>query len=126
MFFRTEQFAGIELDRKSSCNSDDACWAFEACDADITEAWGRISFARRLILNTELTIKQLVQEDPDYVVDDFKNEVADAYETQKTKVKAQINKRKYITPEKPREQWTPVKNPSPLSDEPWFTGSTNS
>ena len=109
---------------KTSCNPDDACWALEACNGDITEAWTRISFAQTMILN-ELRDKQLLQEDPDYKADDYAKQVLDTYEMQKSKVKDQINRRKsgdYIASVKQGVQWTPIKNPNPVADEPWFTG----
>jgi hypothetical protein len=123
-YFEPNDKQVLNLIDKTSCNPYDACWALEACNGDITEAWTRISFARRMMLN-KLRNTQLVAEDPDYDVDDYNSEVAEAYEKQKNEVKAQINQRnsdEYFDPVKPGVHWTPIKNPNPIENEPWFTG----
>lgn len=109
---------------KTSCRPEDACWALEACEGDITEAWMRISTARRMMLNKSRN-SLLLEEDDDYDQDDYDMEVLDEYQQRKKDLQAESKKRnrdEYFTPSKPDAQWLPIKNPNPVDDEPWFTG----
>lgn len=112
------------LVEKTSVFPVDACWALEACEGDIAEAWTRISVARRLLLD-EARAKMLVEEDNDYDEDDYKMEVLDDFVQNKRKEEAGILRRsrdEYWKPSEPDTQWLPTKNPNPVNDEPWFTG----
>jgi hypothetical protein len=114
----------LSLVDKTSCHPDDACWALEACEGDIIEAWTRISTARRMILNQSHN-GQLLQEDADYDEEDYKVELIDEFQRRKKNVAMETKKRQtadYFTPSAPDAQWLPTKNPKPVNDEPWFTG----
>jgi hypothetical protein len=114
----------LNLIEKTSCHPDDACWALEACEGDITEAWTRISTARRMILNRSRN-DQLLQEDEDYDDEDYEVELIDEFQRRKKRVATETKKRQtadYFTPSAPDAQWLPTKNPKPVNDEPWFTG----
>jgi hypothetical protein len=109
---------------KTSVCPEDACWALEACEGDITEAWTRISMARRLLLNKSRQ-SLLLEEDEDYDENDYDMEVQDEYERRKEDKNAETQKRnrdEYFKLSKPDAQWLPTKNPNPVDDEPWFTG----
>jgi hypothetical protein len=109
---------------KTSVNYIDACWALEACQGDITEAWTRISVARRLQLNQSRQ-KQIIDDDSEFDEDDYEIELEDEYTSRKNNIEAQERKRKldlYNQPSKPDDRWLPKENPRPIDDEPWFTG----
>lgn len=103
---------------KTECHPDDAAWALEACRGDITEAWTRISTARRMMLNRKDV--RSVEEKADSAAS-----TRDELETFKEKLKRQEQKLKrdqYFTGGKPDGEWLPLPNPKPIDDEPWFTG----
>ena len=110
------------LVQKTGCNVEDAAWALEACRGDLTEAWTRISYARRTRL---MGAKTIMKNDGDEDNDEWD---AEAIEKRFQKIKQQRlkeDKRKEINlfqPGKPDENWLPRQNPRPIDDEPWFTG----
>jgi hypothetical protein len=118
------------LVNKTSCSASDACWALEACQGDITEAWTRISVARRTQLDAArfpTTGGNHNEEDTDdeWDEDSYKVEIEEEYERLKASRLAN-DKRNQIkdsfrggTPDQP---WLPKANPNPVDDEPWFTG----
>jgi hypothetical protein len=112
---------------KTSCSAEDTCWALEACKGDITEAWTRISVARRTQLNAARF--PIANEEDDYDdewdEDSYEVEMEEEYERLKASRLAK-DKRNQIedtfrggTPDQP---WLPKANPNPVDDEPWFTG----
>lgn len=111
------------LVKKTDCNPKDAAWALEACKGDITEAWTRISMARRQLLQdgTNNNIGgggMLFSEVSDLMAE---NE----FEIRKEEMMEKDRERKrkeYLEPSKPDDDWLPLKNPKPIDDEPWFTG----
>ena len=112
------------LVNKTACSVPDACWALEACRGDITEAWTRISMARRLQLQRERETS-LRQEDEDYDPEDYDMEVLDEFERRKKKMRGETEQRRrdeYFKLSQPNDEWLPIKNPKPIDDEPWFTG----
>ena len=110
------------LVNKTDCNPKDAAWALEACKGDITEAWTRISMARRQLLldgtNNNIGGGMLFSEVSDLMAE---NE----FEIRKEEMMEKDRERKrkeYLEPSKPDDDWLPLKNPKPIDDEPWFTG----
>ena len=109
---------------KTACAVDDACWALEACQGDITEAWTRISTARRLQLQRERDTS-LLEGDPDYDPEEHDTQVRDEFERRKRKLREESEQRRkeeYLKLSQPNADWLPLKNPKPVDDEPWFTG----
>jgi len=113
----------INLVDKTGCNVEDACWALEACKGDITEAWTRISTARRVMLN------QSRKNDDEFDEDSLDIEMQEEFEKRKmerieeTKQRRRDEYRKDLFKGgEPDQQWLPTKNPNPIDDEPWFTG----
>lgn len=101
------------LVEKTGCHVRDACWALEACRGEMTEAWTRISAARRMQLDNSTT------DDWDELA------VEERFRQVKAKRKFQQEKRKesnYFQGGKPDENWLPTNNPKPNDDEPWYTG----
>lgn len=112
------------LVNKTACCVPDACWALEACRGDITEAWTRISTARRRLLQRERETS-LRQEDKDYDPEDYDMELLDEFERRKRTWREETEERRkeeYFKLSKPNDDWLPIKNPKPMDDEPWFTG----
>ena len=108
------------LVEKTDCNPEDAAWALEACKGDITEAWTRISMARRQLLDgtNYNDMGGMFSEVSELMAE---NE----FEIQKEELMEQDRQRKskeYFEPSKPNDDWLPIKNPKPIDDEPWFTG----
>jgi len=104
---------------KTDCHPEDAAWALEACQGDMTEAWTRISTARRLLL--------LQQEEARSPSEKAKSAqlAREELDTFKAKLKLQEQKRareEYFTGGKADTPWLPRPNPKPIDDEPWFTG----
>lgn len=103
---------------KTSCHPQDACWALEACKGDLTEAWTRISVARRMQLNQS-------RKENGVNIDILELEMEEEFQEQKERRKEE-QKRKDVddffrggTKDDP---WLPRPNPKPVDDEPWFTG----
>jgi len=114
----------INLVDKTSCAVADACWALEACRGDITEAWTRISLARRMLLQRERE-SSLRNDDAEYDPDDYDMEVLDEFEARKKNLRNETEERRreeYRKLSGPNDEWLPIKNPKPVDDEPWFTG----
>jgi hypothetical protein len=106
------------LVEKTDCHPEDAAWALEACKGDITEAWTQISVARRQLLDDTKDIGGLSSEVSEIIAE---NE----FEIQKEERMEQEQKEKraeYFRPSEPDQDWLPIKNPTPIDDEPWFTG----
>ncbi|GAX27625.1 hypothetical protein FisN_13Hu284 [Fistulifera solaris] len=95
---------------KTSCAVEDACWALEACQGDMTEAWTRISVARRNQLNQKERLENNVETE-------FQNRKQARLEKEQTRQRLERMKRT-----KPDTPWLPISNPKPIDDEPWFTG----
>ncbi len=95
---------------KTSCSVEDACWALEACQGDLTEAWTRISVARRTQLNQNERMEDLAQQ--------FAQQKQARLEKEKTRQRLERMKQRT----KPDTPWLPISNPKPIDDEPWFTG----
>ena len=112
------------VNKTQGCAVEDACWALEACRGDITEAWTRISTARRMELLSQQQKQR--QADEDYDPEDYDLEVLDEFERRKRKLRGETEARRrdeYLKwSPKPDDQWLPTKNPKPIDDEPWFTG----
>ena len=107
---------------KTMCHVEDACWALEACKGDVTEAWTRISTARRLSLNVRRV------DDEEFVdPDSWDVEMEELFDYRKQQrladEKRNAQTTRWTPPDDPNQQWTPGKaNPTPVDDEPWFTG----
>jgi hypothetical protein len=97
------------LVEKTECHPEDAAWALEACKGDITEAWTRISTARRQLLNSNEENRPSLQEQ---------------FEVRLKRDQEEKDRKKWgaFAPGKPDEQWLPIENSKPVDDEPWFTG----
>jgi len=111
------------LVEKTSVNPEDACWALEACQGDITEAWTRISTARRM--NLDKSRMNALREDYGYDSEDYDMEVLNEYEQRKLDRRTEMEKlrrNEYFKLSKTDDQWLPTTNPRPVDDEPWFTG----
>jgi hypothetical protein len=110
------------LVEKTSCHVDDACWALEACRGDITEAWTRISMARRLAFDNSAK-RSTGNDDKDLMDVQMR-----ALFAQRKRNRLSEEKRRNLldfwkAAEPKNEQWTPGQhNPRPMDDEPWFTG----
>lgn len=123
-YFEATDRLVLNLVEKTACHPDDAGWALEACQGDITQAWTSISVARRLALNRDQQIANEAQ-DAEYDPDDYEMEVLEEYQQRKTKLNAELKKRnrdEYLRLSEPDAPWLPTKNPRPVEDEPWFTG----
>lgn len=104
------------LVEKTSCSIEDACWALEACKGDLTEAWTRISVARRNQLDTERASS--LRDDGTMDLDQlFQKKKQARLQKEQTRERLERMKRS-----KPDTDWLPIKNPKPIDDEPWFTG----
>jgi hypothetical protein len=107
---------------KTNCRVDDAAWALEACKGDVTEAWTRISVARRLALERQRQQQQTAEDDDEWDSLDIYQE----FEKRKTARKEQDRKRSmqnFFGSSEKDVKWFPGKeNPKPIDDEPWFTG----
>jgi hypothetical protein len=108
----------VNLVGKTECHPEDAAWALEACRGDITEAWTRISVARRQLLDTtsdgfglSSQVSELMAEN-EYEI--LKEERLEQGRIQRQK--------EYLQPGTPDENWLPNSNPKPVDEEPWFTG----
>ena len=105
------------LVQKTSCNVDDACWALEACRGDMTEAWTRISYARRMrLMNPTTTTSGNAEWDASAIEKRFQEIKQKRLKEDK---QSEIN---FFQPGKSDENWLPRPNPRPIDDEPWFTG----
>ena len=104
---------------KTSCSVSDACWALEACKGDITEAWTRISMARRM----QLEDGRLNSGDFDADVRDLEIE-EDFLEQKERRIKAQKKQdvKDFFKGGEPDQTWLPRQTKGPMDDEPWFTG----
>ena len=106
---------------KTNCRVDDAAWALEACKGDVTEAWTRISVARRLALEKKRQ-KQTAEAGDAWDALDIYQE----FQKRKTARKEQERKRSmqnFFGSSEKDAKWFPGKeNPKPIDDEPWFTG----
>jgi hypothetical protein len=139
-YFETTDRLVQNLAEKTQCHPEDAAWALEACQGDITEAWTYISVARRTLLSQGVAF-------PDKVVGvDWDAELVDLMETpDDDEMLRPIDKETYQTIKakqlkkerqdamkrdvedlfgggKPDQPWLPKDNPRPVDDEPWFTG----
>ena len=109
----------LNLVDKTECHPQDAAWALEACQGDMTEAWTCISTARRQILiggdNVGLLsseVSQLMAEN------DF-----EILKEERLKRERMIQRRDdAFIKGVPDADWLPTKNPKPIDEEPWFTG----
>jgi len=120
-YFEATDRLVVNLVDKTGCAVEDACWALEACRGDLTEAWTRISTARR----THLLQQKQQAEDDDYDSDEYDLQVLDEFERRKRKLRDETDERRraeYLKLSKPDDPWLPTKNPKPIDDEPWFTG----
>lgn len=117
-YFETSDRKVQNLVSKTECHPEDAAWALEACRGDITEAWTRISTARRIMLNLN----------DDRSAEEKEESAASAreeLEAFKEKLQQQEQRRmrdEYFKGSKPDAEWWPQTNPKPIDDEPWFTG----
>lgn len=99
------------LAEKTDCNIRDAAWALEACKGDVTQAEGCIETAREKFMDDTPSPSSSQ-------TGGFDLRKAEQLKKQSAK-KGKI----IIGPPKPGEQdWLPIKNPTPIDDEPWFTG----
>lgn len=101
---------------KTNCHPEDAAWALEACQGDMTEAWTRISTARRILLN---------QGDTRSPTEKAQSAELAREELEAFKAKLKVQKRRrdeYFSGGKADTPWIPRPNPRPIDDEPWFTG----
>lgn len=106
------------LVEKTECHPEDAAWALEACKGDITEAWTRISAARRQLLDDTNGIGGLFSEVSELIAEnEFEIQKEERMETNR-----QSQREEYFKPSKPDDEWLPINNPKPIDDEPWFTG----
>lgn len=105
---------------KTDCHPEDAAWALEACRGDVTEAWTRISTARRQLLQQGDPIQ------PGSLEADYSSLLArEELDDFRAKLKEQERKRRvadYFSGGQRDEKWLPQENPKPIDDEPWFTG----
>jgi hypothetical protein len=109
---------------KTSCSDRDACWALEACQGDLSEAWIRISVARRSQLDQSRT-RETDAVDEDWDEDLYDIELLQQFEQQKMdrkKSQDKLNVQDVFKGGEPDQQYFPTKNPRPVDDEPWFTG----
>jgi hypothetical protein len=128
------------LVRRTSCSPADACWALEACKGDVTEAWTRISVARRMKLEGGRLKQQqrggvasssdgaeVEGDDGGYQVMD-----ADVLELEMEEDFQEL-KQQRVEEQKRRDvndmfrgdkdqDWLPRQTKGPVDDEPWFTG----
>ncbi|CAB9512825.1 expressed unknown protein [Seminavis robusta] len=128
-----------ETDRKvqnlaenANCHAEDAAWALEACKGDTTEAWTRISMAKRMTLES-IPLSTDTDNNDDDNSEFLKQVKADLYdmmleedfqEMKEKRIKAEEireYKKRFILSDKDA-QWLPTDNPKPVDDEPWFTG----
>ena len=134
-YFEATDRLVLNLVDKTSCSVEDACWALEACQGDITEAWTRISTARRLQLNANrLPSKNQQQssldndeedDNGDWDEDSYDVAMQEEYERLKAQRKEQERKRNvqdFFKGGEADQNWLPKSNPRPMDDEPWFTG----
>jgi hypothetical protein len=122
-YFEAEDRLVQNLVGKTSCSIHDACWALEACKGDITEAWTRISVARRQGLES----KRLGGEDDDKVVDSDVLELEVEEEFQELKQRRLEDQRRrdvqdFFKGGEKDEDWLPRQTKGSFDDEPWFTG----
>lgn len=100
---------------KTSCSVEDACWALEACKGDLTEAWTRVSVARRNQLERERGGD--ASDDDSFFEKEYKKKKQARLDKEQTRARLERMKRT-----KPDTEWLPIQNPKPIDDEPWFTG----
>jgi hypothetical protein len=108
---------------KTSCSVHDACWALEACKGDITEAWTRISVARRQGLES----KRLVSDEDEKVADTdvLELEVEEEFQDLKERRLEEQKRRDvqdFFKGGEKDQDWLPRQPKGPVDDEPWFTG----
>ena len=101
---------------KTSCSVEDACWALEACKGDLTEAWTRVSVARRNQLERERGEDDDASDDS-LLEKEYKKKKQARLAKEQTRERLERMKRT-----KPDTDWLPIQNPKPMDDEPWFTG----
>jgi hypothetical protein len=109
---------------KTSVSVEDACWALEACQGDITEAWLCISTARRMLLDQSRMTQIVEEDDNEFDPDDYEIELQEDFEMRKSSSEAQELKRRtdiLKKPSQPNNRWLPTENPKAVDDEPWFT-----
>jgi hypothetical protein len=116
----TDRIVQNLIEKTAPIHPEDACWALEACNGDITEAWTRISTARRLKL------EQLKQEQQQSTGDDDDDDLWKEFQARKKKLEQQAaqqhQREDWKNSMKPDQPWLPNPNPKPIDDEPWFTG----
>lgn len=103
---------------KTDCHPDDAAWALEACKGDITEAWTRISTARRMLLNQNDNRSPAEKVESSAIA---KLEL-DSFREKLNEVERKRKRDEYFSGGKLDAEWLPRQNPKPVDDEPWFTG----
>ena len=116
------------------CLPEDAAWALEACQGDLLEASHRISTAQGMILeqtkNTLLSQKTTTSsslissngkvtsaKDKDKDLHSFRERLKQQERERRTREESNN-----LASGKPDGDWLPLRNPTPVEDEPWFTG----
>lgn len=139
-YFETTDRLVQNLAEKTQCHPEDAAWALEACQGDITEAWTFISVARRTLLNKEVALPENVEDvdwdaelfglieswDDDELLRPVDQETFQALKAKRLQIDRQDMTKKDIEDMfkggEPDQPWLPKPNPRPVDDEPWFTG----
>jgi hypothetical protein len=114
----------INLVGKTSCHVEDACWALEACKGDVTEAWTRISVARRMQLIEQDSNTNNNQSYGEMDRDVYELELEEDYAEQKEALRMKINEKDradFFKGGEPDQNIWPNFN-VPDENEPWFTG----
>jgi hypothetical protein len=122
-YFEVTDEKVVNLVSQTSCHATDACWALEACRGDISEAWIRISTARRLLLQRQQNIDNIASQQ-DWDEDSYEIELEEEFEQRKLD-RLQEAKKRHVQDffrGEADEQWLPKANPKPVDDDPWFTG----
>ncbi|KAL3930492.1 MAG: hypothetical protein SGBAC_011741 [Bacillariaceae sp.] len=101
-----------KLVETADCNALDAAWALDACKGDVTKAGSCIEAARTKFMDDGPS--------PSYSQNGgFDLRKAERLKKQESKTKGRII---VGLPEPGEQDWLPIKNPTPVDDEPWFTG----
>jgi hypothetical protein len=128
----------VSLVRRTSCSPSDACWALEACKGDVTEAWTRISVARRMKLEGGRLKRR--QPGDDTNGDEGSDAAGGSYQMLDEDVLELEMEEEFLELKQQRmeeqkrqdindmfkgdkdQDWLPRQTKGPVDDEPWFTG----
>jgi hypothetical protein len=118
----TDRIVQNLIEKTAPIHPEDACWALEACNGDITEAWTRISTARRLKLEQLQQQQQCTGDDEEDLWKEFQTRMKKLEQQQAQQQQQQQQRDDWKKSMKPDQPWLPNPNPKPIDDEPWFTG----